>query len=1199
MSRFIRFLPCWCLIVSLCVGAEMSSPAGNLLAACRSNNLQAVAKLLSQGADVNTADANGETPLFYAVAAKNPDMVEMLLERNALVDNPESCCHSPMVKAAQIGSVEILKLLAARGGDLHRRYQIGERENGTLLHIAVENNNLEIARYLLSEHVSIETRNSAARSPLMLAAEMGNLEVVKLLVENGAYLYPDRGYRGTLMDPEAFQLSPPIRRYLQEIEQQRRANGIEPGWAQFVIQSPLGSDINITGLAGWMPQNSNRSGKDKNGRTLLHYLAQATSERMDLFEELITAPAVEIDAIDIHGQTPLHLACKENALTRVHMLLDHGAAVDARDYTGNTPLLLLTRYHYNHHMQAKSELEIATLLLEKGADINAVNAFECTPLLYLGEAKMDKQLNLTRLLIDRGADLNRQDHEGNTFLHNAADIGTPAMMKIVIEAGADLSICNYYGHSIQDRARYDMQEKLDLIYQYKKDVTFTEAVYYSQAAIVDRLLQAGTDVNATSRSGATGLIIAAQRNNSAMVKKLLALGATIDACDSGGCTALHCAAEQGYDEVVRDLLANKADVTLRNRDGFRAIDLAAVKDRYRTIQLFKDVYPDIEPSKQPLPTAAKEQDALPAQLLNIKMTQNGLSEEELQTMILEQLAAMRNADPNLFKELPIALTQHSDPNFVRDQMLKEERSWRTESLLSQTSKPLHIAVIKGELEKVKQLLAGGAGENEIDDAGLLPLTYAVILENKPMAGLLLENGADIDALDSNASFWNTVGVVGGHTVGQEAGWGAIHYVAATCSEEMLDFLIQKRANLNLADKEWKKSAIFTAQDAERPEILAKLVKAGANLNHLDKNGDTIVHAMARRGKIEYLKLLLELGAPVDIKNPSGATPLMTAARMGEQDAMLFLIENGADIRALNASGGDLLCSSIAAPYTSETLRILLEYGLDANLKNSKGEPALFCLFNYGNEMKDLRKNVQLLLDAGLDINACDNDGNTALHYAVKYASAELAELMIARGMNADTPNKKGETPLQLMIKPYAPSRHSTELTRLLIENSTQLNSVDQYGRNAVHNAAILGWADAIALLAAKGLDVNNRDKAHDERTPLHAAAYEGHVEAVLALIEAGADVSALNNKQETPLFAAAYRGRAPIVQLLLNKQVDVNVQNNSQNTPLHLAIVSRHKETVQLLLNAGARTDIVGAGQLTAPQLARTVNSPEIAALFQ
>ncbi len=1153
MKRLVRILMCCVLLTTPALSSEENLSTRKLLAASRLNRLTAVQQSLSEGADVNAADEQGKTPLVYAVAAGNPEMVALLLESGAAVDILDSSAMSPAAMAAWKGRVDILKQLVARGGDLHRRYRMENGQAGTLLHIAVLNKDMELARYLLSEQVSTEIRNSDAESPLMLAAAMDSLPMVKLLVEHGANLYADRGFGGTLLDSEMFQPSPQIKRYLQEVERQRLSAFPTPGWAACLREDTHDTTIDLPALQSYLQQGGSPEGRDAHGRTLLHYVAACKNS--GLLESLLAVPDADVNAADRYGQTPLHLACRKDEAAHVKVLLDHDAAVDARDADWYTPLTLLAKYYHSGVVGDKEEVEIARMLLEKGADVNAVNAFGETPLLCLAEANMDKHLGFARLLIEHGADVNRQNYEGNTFLHRAAEMGTAAMMKLVIEAGADLNLRNYAGRSIADSARYDAKEKYDLIFQYKTDVSVLEAAYYSQPEILDRLAGEGADLNMTTDydNGATALIIAAKRNNPEVVKKLIALNANVNSQDQLGSSALHYAAELGHDDIVWQLLQNGADVNLRNKEGRLAAQLAKANNKHRVLQLFKDYY-----------QAGPEEPA---------------------------------ASPKLAEMATAAM---ADPNRVEPRLSKAEKLRRAEAYLLKTSRPLHTAVIRGQLNQINQLLTLGADVHETDEMGMLPLNYAVLLDNLPAVMLLLQKGADLNRLDANGMFWEMLGIWGwGHTIGTEAGWGTLHYAVAAGSQTALELLIKKGADVNQAEKEYQKTPIFMALQVERPAMLKTLLDAGANLKHMDKQGETLFHSMARQDKIDYLKLLMELGVEVDTPDRSGNTALMTAANMGQDDVMIFLLENGADVSGLKK----IFASALAKSYTAETLRILIEYGVDVNTTTSSGKPPLFELFKYGSDWKDVRKNVQLLLDSGVDVHACNKDGDTVLHYAAKggdMVPIEFAELMLEQGVDADRLNNKGETALQVLLGFGGLTERSQRLALMLAQKSTDVNRVDRYGCNTLHLAAAQGLPDVVTLLASKGADLNNRENdLQGGKTPLHSAVWGKKREVIQVLLEAGADISAADKMQETPLFTAIHRDYLEGVQLLLDYKADCNVQNQYEETPLHVAVSEGRKEIVAALLKAGARTDIPNRNRQTAPELARKINKPEIAALFQ
>jgi ankyrin repeat protein len=148
-----------------------------------------------------------------------------------------------------------------------------------------------------------------------------------------------------------------------------------------------------------------------------------------------------------------------------------------------------------------------------------------------------------------------------------------------------------------------------------------------------------------------------------------------------------------------------------------------------------------------------------------------------------------------------------------------------------------------------------------------------------------------------------------------------------------------------------------------------------------------------------------------------------------------------------------------------------------------------------------------------------------------------------------------------------------------------------------------------ALLSANFLLASQR-LANGE-SPLMAALYRGHHDIVDAIIEAGAEIdifaAAATGRMDdlrrrlsdatvnsyaydgwTPLHLAAFFGHLDAARVLLDHGADVNSvsQNNLTNTPLHAAAAGRHSDLALLLLSAGAASDAVDAGGYTPLQIA-------------
>ncbi|MGA1203859.1 MAG: ankyrin repeat domain-containing protein, partial [Planctomycetota bacterium] len=90
---------------------------------------------------------------------------------------------------------------------------------------------------------------------------------------------------------------------------------------------------------------------------------------------------------------PLHAAARDDDLTRVRSLVEAGAAIDARDNDGWTPLMLAAAN--------STTPEIVQLLLDKGAAIDARDLLDKTPLMLAADHSTTPEI--VQLLLDKGA----------------------------------------------------------------------------------------------------------------------------------------------------------------------------------------------------------------------------------------------------------------------------------------------------------------------------------------------------------------------------------------------------------------------------------------------------------------------------------------------------------------------------------------------------------------------------------------------------------------------------------------------------------------------------------------------------------------------------------------------------------------------------------------------------------------------------
>ena len=142
-------------------------------------------------------------------------------------------------------------------------------------------------------------------------------------------------------------------------------------------------------------------------------------------------------------------------------------------------------------------------------------------------------------------------------------------------------------------------------------------------------------------------------------------------------------------------------------------------------------------------------------------------------------------------------------------------------------------------------------------------------------------------------------------------------------------------------------------------------------------------------------------------------------------------------------------------------------------------------------------------------------------------------------------------------------------------------------------------AAQVKQLIAQGVDVNELDSGGD--APLIIAAYNGYTEIVKLLLDAGADVGALDpGMKATALHAASYAGHAEAAKLLIEGGIDIDKQGPYNGyTALHDAVWQNNVDVARVLIDAGANLSIKSNSGQTPLEFARSRRHNEIAALIE
>lgn len=181
-----------------------------------------------------------------------------------------------------------------------------------------------------------------------------------------------------------------------------------------------------------------------------------------------------------HTGMPLEVACRDNHLAAIKLLLQHGA--DPND-TNRIPALSHAIKHNNreavallldagadperHEMQplvtalnvavnAKRSAEIIELLLEHGADPNG-SLHKPVPTPLVAATNRSDSAIVTRLLLEAGADPNISSF-GSPPLHFAAGRGRHETVRLLLESGADVNLVSPYNETPLDSAIQNLDE---------------------------------------------------------------------------------------------------------------------------------------------------------------------------------------------------------------------------------------------------------------------------------------------------------------------------------------------------------------------------------------------------------------------------------------------------------------------------------------------------------------------------------------------------------------------------------------------------------------------------------------------------------------------------------------------------------------------------------------------------------------------
>jgi ankyrin repeat protein len=438
-----------------------------LVQAVKAGNSAEAAALLARRVDVNGAEADGTTPLHWAVRNDDVTLVDRLLRAGADAKTANRYGITPIVLACENGSAAVVERLLKAGVSANATMPLGE----TALHTCARTGKPEAAKILIAHGASIDAGESwRGQTPLMWAAAEGHAGMTRLLIEAGA----DVNARSAVVTWERQRTSEPRDKWLPPggftpllfaardgrvaaarvlLEHGADINVVDPDRHTALILALINGHFDVAGVL--IDKGIDVNMEDKVGRTALmaavdaHTMPSSNRPAPRETDDTLTSFDIVVRLLEKGARVDAPLRAQIPYRTK----LDRGG--DGVLGAGTTPLIRAAK---------AGDADVIKLLLEKGANANAatrngVNAIMIAANVgtreedMTGRNKTEKDaIASIRLLLAAGGNINGADTQGRTAAHGAALWGLTDVITFLHENGANLNAMDKRGYTPLDHA---------------------------------------------------------------------------------------------------------------------------------------------------------------------------------------------------------------------------------------------------------------------------------------------------------------------------------------------------------------------------------------------------------------------------------------------------------------------------------------------------------------------------------------------------------------------------------------------------------------------------------------------------------------------------------------------------------------------------------------------------------------------------
>jgi cytohesin len=441
--------------------------------------------------------------------------------------------------------------------------------------------------------------------------------------------------------------------------------------------------------------------------------------------------------------------------------------------------------------------------------------------------------------------------------------------------------------------------------------------------------------------------------------------------DENGETLLHLAVRLNNVRAIRTLIGLGVDMNARNTDGGTPLYVAARNNCLESVQLL------LLPCMAVDVNARDNNDRTP---LHVAAERGHL---QVVVMLLSLSTKVEIDAGDKTKQTPLHVAAKEGHSKVVGALISLGASVNARNENGET--PLHVAAKEGHSEVVEVLLAGeGIDVNAWDEDEQTPLYLAAENGHSEVVRILLTR----EEIDVNARNWH--------------GNAPLHVAAGN---DVPPRMITKMELYGLR----KVVPLYVPAGSGNLEIVKMLLeKEGIDVNAKNSLDDTPLHWAAGGGNSEVVGTLLAYGANVNARGKSNCGSIIILLGLGgtnrSENRRLLLARNA----ALDESSGDTPIHWAVEKGHPAIVRMLLDQGVDVNIKGWKDQTPLHCAAKAGRS-----RGYSIVPAVIIHWPSAPNSEEAALDCAARQSSLEIIGMLLEKeGVDVNAQNYYGETPLR-------------------------------------------------------------------------------------------------------------------------------------------------------------------------------------------